>query len=370
MKSVRRHVALAAATGMILTGTGCGMLQTLGLASEEAHITRTAPAQNDLPTTTTIAISSLDGKQEDAVAISAALGELIGNSGRYQLVERERFEALSQERGCTLADLTCVSAALPATAVIVGSVVAASYSEGTKRETYECERDKKKTTCTTLTRQGTANSSANLRLVEASSGKVLLQKFVTKRAQASTRGGDGSEPDAIDSFGLMESVRREVAAEFAQAIAPYQVTETVDIEDDGDIPELGKGNDQLEAGQLEDALALYEAGVERAENSKEIDASEKAAAHYNVSIGLAALGRFDDALASLKKALELVDEEDWQDLQLRMIRWKKDADKVSEQLAFAQPQSAPTVAEVKAEQPASTSIVAAPATEAAAKAAP
>jgi tetratricopeptide (TPR) repeat protein len=366
---VRTHATLAAAASLIFAGSGCGLMQTLGLANEEVSISRTLPAENDLPTTTTIAISSLDGKQEDAVAISAALGELIAGSGRYQLVERERFEALSQERGCTLADLTCVSAALPATAVIVGSVVAASYSENTKRNSYECTKDEKKTTCVTLTRTGTANSSANLRLVEASSGKVLLQKFVTKRSQQSETGSDGSEPGAIDSFGLLESVRREVAAEFAQAIAPYQRYETVEIEDDGDIPELGKGNDQLEAGQLEDALALYEAGVERAENSSKLEPDVKARAHYNLSIGYAALGRYDEALASLAKALELVEEEDWQDLQGRMTRWKKDATKVAEQLAYAQAQPA-SVAELQAEQPATTSIITPGAETAAAKAAP
>ena len=57
----------------------------------------------------------------------------------------------------------------------------------------------------------------------------------------------------------------------------------------------------------------------------------------SIGLGKAMTGDYDTALAELRAAQSLKPEQSWMDLEMRVRAWKKDADKVSEQMKDAAP---------------------------------
>jgi tetratricopeptide (TPR) repeat protein len=332
---------------LLLPLAGCTrLLVSMGLMNDSAEVKHTAPAEEDLADTVTIAMATLSGNSEDTLTISAALGQLLAESGRFQLVERERFDELRRETGCAApGDLSCVSRALPASAVLLGSVAPQHYNEHVETTHYECVKNQRKTLCYSHRRVGEATGSATLRLVDPASGKVLCQKLIAKRASAqSATVEDTDTPEPLDTFSLRDSVRREIAQEFFAAISPHPVMESVELETDSDLPELRQGNALLKKGALSAALKQYQAGVDRATAPGDLEAKTIARAHYALAVALAASERYDAALSSLREALALHPDEHWQKTQRRIASWKADAERAGRQLSFARVGQDPALA--------------------------
>jgi tetratricopeptide (TPR) repeat protein len=319
---------------------GCAFLRGVSnfISPTVAHVSRPQPAEKDLPTIQTIAMARLQGRAEDVQAISGTLGERLTQSQRFRVVEREQLDTLSKENGCQTSseDYTCLSKTLPASAVIIGSISEANYKEGTSSEHYECGDGTSKKTCTTFTRTGNAHVTANLRLVETASGRVLAQRLSTKTASASTTGSDEAPP-SIDSNSLLDQARALVAQDFFELISPHQTTETIELAFDVDLPLLDRGNDQMKRSDFAAAVGSYRSAVKQADGSSELDAGIKAKAHYDLAVGLLATADFDDSVKELARALQLKDDDDWRVLSDQLGNWRNDAAAVKRQLAYATP---------------------------------
>jgi tetratricopeptide (TPR) repeat protein len=318
--------------------SGCGALTKIVEAvagGPEASITRLEPAAEDLPSVTTIALGSIEGKSEDTANIAGVLGEALSRSQRFDVAERDRLDVLAKENGCSPQEVSCVAKVLPASAIVLGRVTQAAYRENVDSSSYDCKRNGKDAKCVTRTRKGTARVAADLRLVETASGKVLLQRRIMKTEQTETRAED-DQPEAIDSGALLELARAGVARDFFAALSPHEVYEQVPLEHDGDLPDLDRGNDLMKQQDLAGAVAAYQRAAKAVEASPSLDKNVKAKAYYCLAVGLAGQERYDEALAELGKAQKLAPNEDWAKLAERMTTWRADAAAVSRQLAFRQ----------------------------------
>jgi tetratricopeptide (TPR) repeat protein len=223
---------------------------------------------------------------------------------------------------------------LPASAVILGSISESNYHETVDTEHYECGDGTKKKQCTTNTRKGTAKVTANLRLVETATGRVLAQRLSTKTASTDTTGNDDAAP-AIDSGSLIDQARAEVAQDFFEVISPHRTTETLPLQFDSDLSLLDRGNDQMKRREYTAAVETYRTAVKQADESKTLDAKVKGKAHYNLAVGLIAIEDFAGGAAELARANQLNRDDDWQVLAERLNKWKNDAELVKKQLAYA-----------------------------------
>lgn len=338
-------VALTA-IGLACSTSGCASLLRgvrEAIMGPEAHAPRTAPAREDLPGISTVAISALSGPEEEVNSVSGALGARLIEGRRFQVVERERLAAIATERGCSAADPSCLSGALPASALVVGSVSPSSYQERIDSYRYECEKDKRKTTCTTFTRKGSAHASANLRLVDAATGKVLYQAMLTKIANAEQSATD-NQPPTIDAQGLTEQVRAEVAQSFFEAISPHMVDERLELMRARGFQELDEGNGHLKEMRLTEAMKAYELAVKRAETDVTIKPAQRAKALYSFGITQALNGEYPQAIASIESAIKLDDEDDYKSMLTRVRVWQSDAERTAKQLAYAEPPALPSPA--------------------------
>jgi hypothetical protein len=318
---------------------GCGALAKMVegvFGGPDASFTRVRPAEEDLANTSTIAVSEIEGRPEDVNAVSGHLGTWLSSSGRFAVVEREKLAQIAQEKGCAPGDVACVSGALPASAMVLGTVTPSTYSENLETNTYKCKQDGKDATCTERIRKGAARASVNLRLVDTATGKVLFQRLVTKTVGDSKSSYDGV-PEPIDSGRLTEEARRQAALEFFEAISPHESTEEVELETDGALPSLERGNDAFKAGNLKTALQEYQSAVAMAEASKDINPEAKARAYYCAGVALGAIGKYDEAIERLNQAHKLNQDEDWARMTARVSLWKAEAARVEKQLAFAKP---------------------------------
>lgn len=338
------HGVTVVASALALASSGCAMLGSvmvgLGIENPTANIARQEPAEHDFAGTNTIAVAPLSGKPEDALELAGEISGQLGESGRFMIVERDRLERIATERGCDIADAGCLSADLPASAVIFGSVTQSRYAETVDSSTSDCTVDGKKRKCTYRTRKGVGHFGASLRLVDTTNGKVLFQRVVKKQASARTRSDEGGAPEGIDGASLVASARGMAAFEFARAISPHSVIETIELEADGDIKGLDEAIDLTQRGEHDDALRGYQDALERAEQDPELDPEEVAKAHYNVGVGAFAVGDYARALSSLDAALKVDDDEDWRELRRKLTHWKTDAERVEQQLALRDAQSA------------------------------
>jgi len=327
---------------LLVQVTGCSWMRAVSqfFSPAEAELIRPAPAQNDLPNIQTVALAPISGKQEDTQVIGGTLGEKLTQSQRFRVVEREQLAVLSKENGCADSEYTCLSKTLPASAVVLGSISDSAYRENVTSDHYECGDSKQKKTCTTNTRKGSAKVTANLRLVEIATGRVLTQHVGSKTLSAQTTSDE--TPAAIDSANLLDQARAQVAQEFFELISPHEAFEKVRIQVDSDLPILDRGNEQLKRHEYANAVATYRTAVKQAEDSKEIDKKVKGKAHYNLAMALVGTQEFDEAIKELARANELHSDEDWQVMTERLTSWKADALAAKKQLAFATPNEPPT----------------------------
>jgi tetratricopeptide (TPR) repeat protein len=180
---------------------------------------------------------------------------------------------------------------------------------------------------------GTARFTANIRVVDSETGKVLLSKQLQREDVARTS-ADGKQPAPIDADVLKDSVTQQAADDFVAAIAPHEVSESVVLVEDGDLPQLKQGNAYVQRGDHAGSLEYYRAAVQKAETSGDMDPEIKGKAHYALGLALALGGDYESGLVELGKAYDLNPEDAWLDLQIRVKQWKADREKALEQVAL------------------------------------
>jgi curli biogenesis system outer membrane secretion channel CsgG len=321
----------------------------------EAEISRPVPAENDLPTIKAIALAPVTGKDAETGKVGKLLADELKSSGRYRVISGDALTALGSEASCDASELDCLAKALPGSALLRAKVVDGAYSERIEKSENTCldtkSKDKLATKkCIAQVRKGNAKVAFELSLVDAASGKVLVQRHVARSLDQETTSSD-SVPDKIDGAELLARARQEAIGEFLAVVSPRHVTVKVPLEEDGDIPELKEGNEALVKGSIGPALQRYQAAVKRADADTQLDPEDRAKAHYCLGVGLTANGEYDAGVRSLQKAQTLYKDEDWATLTSSIQTWKADADRHGKQLALAKAAEAPSPTEPEATTP-------------------
>ena len=310
-------------------------------------VTRLKPAEVNLAGIKRIAITRIDGRDGDTLA--TMITERLVESKRYEVVERSEMDKIAAEhRGALDAAFEQnqgveIGKLLPAAALVAGSVNESKTDEKLREERTTCARtvdlgnNKTKVVrvpCTQYTRTATALFAANMRVFDTNTGKILVTRRLSQPDKKETTSTD-TEPESIDRDAMLEACRAEVATAFMRLIAPYPVQEKVDLEKDSALPELAQGNEYLKRGDPNTATEFFARAVAKADSTPAMKPDAKGRAHYEYGLGKALSGDFTTALAELRVAQTLKQEKDWMDLEMRVRQWKKDADKVTDQMKDA-----------------------------------
>jgi len=335
-KSLSRHLLLAAFPLIPLFGVGCAGSIT---------VTRLAPAEVNLAGIKRIAITRIDGPDGDTFA--TLVSQRVLDSKRYELVERAEMDRIAAEhRGALDAAFEQnqgveIGKLLPAAALVAGTVNESKADDrvNSKADTctrYDARNKAVRYACTRYTRSAKARFVTNVRVFDTNTSKVLVSRRLVAERKKETTATDG-DPDNVDTDALLDQCRNEVADTFLKMIAPHPVQERVALEEDGALPELKQGNDYLKRGDPGTAVEFFARAVAKADANPSLKPDVKGRAHYSFGLGKAMTGDYDTALAELRAAQSLKPEQSWMDLEMRVRAWKKDADKVSEQMKDAAP---------------------------------
>jgi hypothetical protein len=330
---VCRHLLFATVSLASILAVGCAGSIT---------VTRLAPAEVNLAGIKRVAITGIEGP--DGETFATLVSQRIIDSKRYELVERaEMNKIVAEHRGALDAAFEQnqgveIGKLLPAAALIAGRVNESKANDNVTSRSDSCTRYQSgkvvRYPCTRYTRSVKARFVTNVRVFDTNTSKVLVSRRLLAERKKETTATDG-DPATVDADAMLDQCRNEVADQFLKMIAPHPVQERADLEEDSALPELKQGNEYLKRGDPGTATEFFARAVAKADANPSLKPDVKGRAHYSYGLGKAMVGDYDVALAELHMAQTLKAQPAWMDLEMRVRAWKKDADKVSEQMKDA-----------------------------------
>lgn len=316
-----RRGALALLLCVGAAGPGCNMFANVtakvrgtanAVGKRNVTFQRPVPAQSELEGIERLALIELQGNEEAGELLRSRLASLLSDGQRFELIEAE-----SQK--------DAKASGAEALAVVGGKVVRADYSEQTDSQKATCNGDP----CSISVRTGTASVSVDFKVIDVSSGKVLLRKTVEDSLEEKTS-GQGAAP-SIDGAALQDQLLATLAESFHGQISPHGVSEQVFFEADSKAKALKTGANRAMSGDLEGAIAAFEEGLSQAQAKG--DAKAIAKAQFNLGTALIIAGDYEAGIERLETAQAAADKTAWGELLLASRQWQDDAAAAHEQWA-------------------------------------
>jgi tetratricopeptide (TPR) repeat protein len=269
-----------------------------------------------------VAIADFDGLQRSGRIIAAKLSEGIVDAGQFQLLERDKLDRILAERDfnqsgyvdpATVSDLKL----LGVDALIFGVVDAYSVDqqtgitkvetevgtgkyrevqrEGEKGETETVREEIKKTVLIDrgyVLREGTV--AVTFRMANINTGEIVAIK--TETANFSKKAWRGETNQLPSKDAILDDLASTVTARFLHQIHPSTITRRVTFEEN-DVPSTKVGISYAQAGLWDKAYDAMSQAVR--------DAPWDPTAHFNLAVVCDVLGKSQEAMASIERAIEL-----------------------------------------------------------------
>ncbi len=318
---------------------GSLVLVAASCSSTVVYVPRTSPAEINLASYKRLAVGGIAGPGADKLVDDVT--QALVQTQAFDVLDRKHLSEIVKEQDFAVSgrvsDETAVSIGqmIGSAALLVGDVSAYDYKEGVTSKRSECTKDGKKRPCTQYTRTGSARVAVAFKVLDTETGKVLAAKTLEGRIQRSADLTD-QQPPAFDKRDeWLAGCRRQVVTDFMKVIAPYQVSVGVELLDDGDLPELEVGNNYAKLGKWQDAIAQYRAAIARADKSPDTKPKIRAKALYDLGVGLAYSGKYDDGVTELERAYSLEPSDAFIGQINRVKQFKADDQKLADQRAAA-----------------------------------
>lgn len=287
------------------------LLLCAACATAPVRVPALRPAEVNLAAYPSVAVGGLGGRG-DARALSDGLQDALAASRRFRVVDRGQIsDALSALQ------LSASDAADPANAVRLGKMVSAAalisgevderYAETPDEIPYK-DREGHKHVVRTLT--GEAVVRATLRVVDVSTGRLLLARTYEDKKTESSRAED-ARPQPVERAQLVQRARQMVIDRFLQAIVPYQEWVVSRFENDPDLPQLAEGIAWAERGDWEKAKERFASAAEVAGKDGKPSARKLGKARWDLGLAFEYSGAYDEAAALIRKAYEAAGEKDY-----------------------------------------------------------
>ncbi|MBI5069328.1 MAG: hypothetical protein HZB56_13925 [Deltaproteobacteria bacterium] len=314
------------------------LLAGAGACAPSVKVLRTKPAEINLAGLNQLAIVEVTGS--DGHQLGNDLTEAIFKTNRFKLVERSALDKIVREQRMSnasglFAEGAKVGELLPASGLVAGQASHRVRDEVSRKNTTcttEVNKKKVQVPCVEYTRDASVTYDASLKLLDTRTGRLLATRAFHKIGKDKSWATD-EEPAAIDTGALLIGCRQEVVGEFVRMIAPFQVQEEVVLAVDDALPTLAAGNGLAKHGEWEAAVEQYGMAVAKAGATPGLEPKSRGKAHYSLGLGLVMMGRYDDGLAELRKAVTLHGDDDWAAFMQRAKAWKADAEKLQKQTA-------------------------------------
>jgi len=315
---------------LVLGALAAGMLCACGTVAVRVPVMK--PAEINMAPYNSVAIGGITGAGDRAV--SEAVEEALVNSQRFTVVDRQHMNQVMRELHLSSTDLADPNAAaklgkvVTAGALIFGDVQH-SYREQPNEQRYQ---DDKKVWHTIYSVKGEAYVRATFKIVDVSTGRLIVAKTYEERRDDTNRALD-RRPEQVDRIALENSARRAVVDRFMKAIVPHQEYMYANFQKDGDIPQLEGGIGWAERGDWKKAQSTFNDAVQASEKNVKLKSGQVAKCYWNLGLSYEYAGDYDKAETMVNKAYKLSNDKDMLGEIDNIHRLQADARKLAEQTA-------------------------------------
>jgi tetratricopeptide (TPR) repeat protein len=262
------------------------------------------PAEIDMAPYRTVAVGELRGRADPV--LSEGLAEALAATNHFQVVDQKRTASTLRELQLSFADLSDPVHAAKLGKVLGESALIYGDADESYREEISEERIKEKDGPSTAIQKlfGEMTVRATFRIVDASSGRLVIAKTYEEKRSETSRGND-RRPDPIDKQQLARSARAAVVERFLRAVVPYQEFITADFHKDSDLPQLESGIGFAERGDWKKAQESFSAAAAQVEKNPDPDRKKLARAYWDLGLSYEYAGDYEKATQTLRKAHDL-----------------------------------------------------------------
>lgn len=288
------------------------------------------PAEINMAPYQTVAIGAMNGAGDRP--LTGALEEALVSSQRFTVVDREHMDRVMRELQLSSTDLADPNSAaklgkvVTAGAMIFGDVQT-NYREVPSERHYQ---DDKKVNHTWHELRGEYYLRATFKIVDVSTGKLIVAKTYEERRDDTNRGLD-RYPEPIDRISLERTARSVVIDRFMKSIVPHQEFMYANFQKDSDLPQLEGGIGWAERGDWKKAQSTFNDAAQAAEKNVKLKAPQIAKAYWNLGLSYEYAGDYDKAESMVNKAYTLSNDKDMLGEIDNIHRLQADALKLAEQ---------------------------------------
>ena len=171
--------------------------------------------------------------------------------------------------------------------LFVGNVNRREYKQNQGMEQSTCIDDKyRPINCTKITITGIWSNQITIKGIDTSTGRIIATKTVQWGTKTSVSSDKGMPNINWDPEAVLVEMDKIVVNKFMQMIAPYTVSEEVELFTDEKLPELGRGVTYARYGEWEKAIDNIKEGSRKADDNPGFSAQLRARAHYDLGIAL------------------------------------------------------------------------------------
>ncbi|MGZ6142470.1 MAG: CsgG/HfaB family protein [Myxococcales bacterium] len=292
------------------------------------------PAEINMAPYSSVAIGGMTGNADRPMTDS--LEEALVNTQRFTVVDRQHMAQIMRELQLSSTDLADPNAAaklgkvVTAGALIFGDV-ADQFREQPSEQHY---KDDKNVQHTWHVIKGEVNVRATFKIVDVSTGRLIIAKTYEERREDTNRGLD-KRPDPIDRQSLERQARQAVIDRFMKAIVPHQEFMYANFAKDGDIPALEGGIGWAERGDWKKAQDAFNTAAQDSEKNVKLKAAQIANCYWNLGLSYEYAGDYDKADAMINKAYTMSNDKDMLGELDNLKRLQADAAKLAEQTSSA-----------------------------------
>lgn len=295
-------------------------------ANTRVTVPRMAPAEVDLKSYSRLAVGGIAGPGGNDV--NALLTEALVATKHFDVLDRVSLANLIHEQNLAVSgrvsDESAVSVGqlIGAAALVVGDVNDMTYTESVDQKYAQCSNNGRVYECQQYTRSAAAHCAVTLKVLATETGKVLAARameFTESRSETK----DGEPPKAFKADkAMLDACNRQIAQRFAAVVAPHSVNVTVELLDDGDLPDLERGNNFAKTGNWQSALQAYQSAV--ASLTEETKPAVQAKAYYDLGVAYSFSGDHDSGITQLERAYSLAPNDRTAQLLAQVKQFKTD----------------------------------------------
>jgi len=314
----------------VLGAFSAGLLCACGTVAVRVPVMR--PAEINMAPYQSVAIGEMTGAGNRPMTDS--IEEALVNTNRFTVVDRQHLASVMRELHLSSTDLADPNAAarlgkvVTAGALIFGDVQH-SYREQPDENRY---KDDKGVHHTWYTLKGETYVRATFKIVDVSTGRLIVAKTYEERRDDTNRGLD-RRPEPIDRIALENAARRAVVERFMKAIVPHQEYMLANFQKDSDIPQLEGGIGWAERGDWKKAQGTFNDAAQDSEKNVKLKAAQIAKCYWNLGLSYEYAGDYEKGEAMINKAYTLSNDREMLAEIDNIHRLQADAQKLAEQNA-------------------------------------